>query len=66
MSSGKTKARRPVREADIIDIGPAPRRPSPLYFGQVIGLFAISTGSLIVGVPVLILVLMVLYQVLAG
>ncbi|CBJ42767.1 conserved protein of unknown function [Ralstonia solanacearum CFBP2957] len=55
-----------MREADIIDIGPAPRRPSPLYFGQVIGLFAISTGSLIVGVPVLILVLMVLYQVLAG
>ncbi|MCK4121071.1 hypothetical protein HFK83_01555 [Ralstonia pseudosolanacearum] len=55
-----------MRESDIIDIGPAPRRPSPLYFGQVVGLFAVSTVSLIVGIPVLIVVLMVLYQVLAG
>ncbi|MDB0569820.1 hypothetical protein LBW59_03405 [Ralstonia solanacearum] len=66
VSSGKTKARRPVRDTDIIDIGPAPRRSSPLHFGQMVGLFAISTGSLIVGVPALILVLLVLYQVLAG
>ncbi len=66
VSAGRTRARRPVRESDIIDIGPAPRRPSPLYFGQVVGLFAVSTVSLIVGIPVLIVVLMVLYQVLAG